>query len=304
MFVVSAAVVLLVLLAEVAARWSGVLSMPLYLADPQLGYVPRPDQQGAQLHKNAWVVNEKSMGTSSWSPNGARDLLLLGDSLVWGGDAYDQPDRLGPQMEQGLPDWRVWPAAANSWAVLNEIAYLDHHPDVQAEADVVVWVLNTADLGGRAQWANPISHPLERPASAVVYLLQRHVLRDVGHLFDRLKWAVMGPGPGQQRAQVVDAASVAALERKLQQLSGKPVLFVLVPHRAELGEPTPRYLEFRAALVGALGGCCGLLELRDDPGWTLGLYRDEIHPTVQGNRLLAARIVQRLVKDDAWRSRQ
>ena len=48
----------------------------------------------------------------------AFDVLLIGDSLVLGGNKYRLEDRLGPQLSQltGLP---IWPIAAGSWSLRN-----------------------------------------------------------------------------------------------------------------------------------------------------------------------------------------
>src|ERR1700749_2777557 len=96
-FILVGSAIFLIGAAEVATRLTGVADFPLYRADADLGYVLAPDQKGAFLNKNHWVYNEKSQGAGPWHPNGKTDLLLLGDSLVLGGNPVDQPDRLGPQ---------------------------------------------------------------------------------------------------------------------------------------------------------------------------------------------------------------
>ena len=44
-----------------------------------------------------------------------------------------------------------------------------------------------------------------------------------------------------------------------------------------------------------MDGCCELLEVREDAQWQPHLYRDSIHPTADGNRVLASMIEKRLV---------
>ena len=91
------------------------------------------------------------------------------------------------------------------------------------------------------------------------------------------------------------ADTVNALQKRLAQLApGKRVLVVLYPDQAELKAPTPHYLAFRQALRSAMDGCCDLLEVREDAQWQAHLYRDDIHPTPEGNRVLAAMIEKRL----------
>ena len=94
---------------------------------------------------------------------------------------------------------------------------------------------------------------------------------------------------------MIAADTVNALQKRLAQLApGKRVLVVLYPDQAELKAPTPHYLAFRQALRSAMDGCCALLEVREDAQWQAHLYRDDIHPTPEGNRVLAAMIEKRL----------
>ena len=85
------------------------------------------------------------------------------------------------------------------------------------------------------------------------------------------------------------------MQKRLAQLApGKRVLVVLYPDQTELKAPTPHYLAFRQGLRNAMDGCCELLEVREDAQWQPHLYRDSIHPTADGNRVLASMIEKRL----------
>lgn len=69
------AAVLLLALAEFALRLAGVTDFPTYETDDTIGYIPAPAQSGAFLNKNRWQVNERSMGSGPWQPDGQRDLV-------------------------------------------------------------------------------------------------------------------------------------------------------------------------------------------------------------------------------------
>src|SRR4051812_6093297 len=89
--------------AEIGTRVSGIADFPLYRADQSLGYVPAPNQRGAFLNRNGWVFNELSMGTDRpFDPDSVFNLLLVGDSIVNGGNPVRQSDRLGPAIEQKI----------------------------------------------------------------------------------------------------------------------------------------------------------------------------------------------------------
>lgn len=57
------------------------------------------------------------------------------------------------------------------------------------------------------------------------------------------------------------------------------------------------YLRFKQVLTTAMDGCCALLEVRDQPDWKADLYRDSIHPSPQGNRVLAYLIYKTTASD-------
>jgi lysophospholipase L1-like esterase len=275
-------IVSVMFMAELALRWAGFIDFPVYSVDREIGYVPAPSQAGSFLNKNDWVVNERSMGiATAWIPNGNKDLLLIGDSLVWGGNPLAQREKLGPVLARLIPDWAVWPASAGSWGVLNEITWLDRNEDVQREADVVVWVLNTADLAERTQWGSELTHPRQKPALAIGFLLEKYVIPKLS----ASKPAEVSPEKG---VQVVDA-TVQAFSDRLRELAGRKVLIVLYPTRSEL-TVSDGYDLFREAVIASLSGCCDMLEIKTLPEWSNSLYRDEIHPTVRGNEVFARAI--------------
>ncbi|MFZ3026968.1 hypothetical protein, partial [Rhodoferax sp.] len=88
--------------AEGAVRAFGLVGFPLYAANAQIGYIPAASQQGSFLNKNDWQFNALHMGAPAFKPDAARDVLLLGDSVVFGGNAYRQPERLGPALQAAL----------------------------------------------------------------------------------------------------------------------------------------------------------------------------------------------------------
>src|SRR5437899_1649918 len=99
---------------EIGVRLSGVVDFPVYAVDNEIGYIPKPSQSGSFLHKNAWVFNDRSMGTASpWDPSKRPNILFIGNSIVMGGNPYDQKDKLGPLTQQGIGEnYAIWPIAA------------------------------------------------------------------------------------------------------------------------------------------------------------------------------------------------
>jgi lysophospholipase L1-like esterase len=82
---------------------------------------------------------------------------------------------------------------------------------------------------------------------------------------------------------------VQAFSDRLQKLNGRNVLVVLYPSRSELAI-SDGYDRFRETVITSLDGCCEMLEVKTLPDWSSSLYRDDIHPTVEGNEILARAI--------------
>jgi lysophospholipase L1-like esterase len=287
--------VLALVVAELGLRAFGVIDFPLYDADPRIGYIPRASQSGVFLGRNHWEVNEKSQGSPPWQPNRRTDLLLLGDSIVWGGNPLDQPQKLGPTLQRTLPDTDVWSAAAGSWGVPNEVEYLDRFPDVVQASEIVVWVINTGDLNERSQWASELTHPRHHPASALLYMAQKYALPRVQAW---LPAPGSTPAPEQSPAAPPIFPETEALFRaRLQDLAAaRRVLVVVWPERAAAAGADPAlgvHRNFVDHVTRLLPPGVLLLDAGDGPP-SAALYRDGIHPSAAGNEWLAQRIAAAL----------
>src|SRR5579864_1123682 len=124
------------LVSEFAVRASGLTDFPLYNVDSEIGYLPAPNQQGSFLHKHSWAYNDRSMGVASaWNPAGHTNILLIGNSIVSGGNPFDQKEKLGPLIQETIGDtYALWPISAGGWTNINEIVYLNRNPDVAKSA--------------------------------------------------------------------------------------------------------------------------------------------------------------------------
>ena len=269
----AAAVVLLAFLSlETGLRYFGAIDFPLYENSPVLGYVPQLNQRGSFLGKNTWAFNDLSMGVGDAFDPGAspRNILLVGDSIVMGGNPVNQPDKLGPAMNSLCP--RVWPIAAGSWAFLNELRYLHLHADMLSKIDRIVFVLNSGDFDEAASWASEYTHPTQRPISASLYLVSKQLT----HVMESAR-----KGDNNWRGEL-------ALLRGHYR---GPITVVLYPTKTELGTPG-----LRSSKLDAWGKEIGpdrtsFVMVANEQNWSAADYRDEIHPTSEGTRKLARYIV-------------
>lgn len=279
------ALVGLVCLAEIGLRFTHVADFPVYLADNQIGYIPAPNQSGAFLGHNDWAFNELSMGTPApFSPTENKtDILLVGDSIVLGGNPFRQVDKLGPQLEQLSGD-SVWPISAGSWALQNEVQWLITHSNVTARVDHIVLVLNSADFGKPSSWRSELTHPRSHPVSVLQYVLNKYLLK-----------------PDQPPTP---ASLLVLPQDPFEMLSGfaatysKPIDIWLYPKKAEFeaGErPSPELAEMADKLKSMPElSQVNLYFVSEIKGWSTGLYRDAIHPVPDGFHLFAQEIARHL----------
>jgi hypothetical protein len=265
--------------AEIVARLSGIGDFPLYIQDAEIGYMVAPNQSGAFLRKNDWMFNEYSMATGAYLPGKKDNTLLIGDSIVQGGNPLSQRDKLGPQLEM-LLGYPVWPVGAGGWALLNELAYLRRYRPVLSTMNRVVFVINSDDFGEPAFWTSDTALPRERPWSVALYAMRRYILSPA---------YVQAPSSGRDWR--------IELSNFFEGYSGQVLMF-LYPTRAELEDPALRKTRLDKhgdeAIALLKNKRMTVVSIANDPLWTSGLYRDDIHPTAVGNSALA-RIIAKYI---------
>jgi hypothetical protein len=288
---------------ELAVRAGGLVDFPLYAVDPELGYIPQPNQTGWFLNRNRWAFNDLSMPTARpWQPDVAADVLLIGNSVVMGGDPYDQPDKLGPLVQRALgPTFSVWPVAVGGWTNVNETAYLERHPEVVAAAEFFVWEVMPGGLGTASGWGGDYVWPRQRPLWASWFAFRRYLLPRL------MPAAADSELPPRVQMDPAALARFAAVLSRLSAAAGapKPGLLLLYPTQADLrtARSGGEWLPERAQMLAlAARDHLGVIDVAADPAWNAGLYRDGVHPTVAGNAVLA-RIITRAVQQAAEHAR-
>lgn len=265
--------------AESSVRALGFVDFPLYDANNQIGYIPRANQSGSYMNQNNWAFNELSMGTAlAFKPTPEKkDILLIGDSIVLGGNSYREDERLGPQLGRISGD-AVWPISAGSWGLQNELEYLREHPEVVASVDQIIFVLNSGDFDRPSSWASEFTHPLERPSCALCYLVAKFVFRPIRST------------PADLMVERFDAI---VMLKAFAETYRKPFDIWLYPDKAQINhldvwekEFGPHIKSLEAAQIPGLTLHSGEGIL----GWQDMDYRDSIHPTPAATRKLAKAI--------------
>jgi hypothetical protein len=272
---------------EIALRLVGAVDLPIYYVDDGIGYAIRPNQAGAFLRTHSWVFNDRSMGTAAaWDPTRRPNLLLIGNSIVMGGNPYKEPEKLGPLVQAELGTRvAVWPIAVGGWKEVNETVYLERNPDVASSAGFFVWVVLGGGLGQLSQWRGDYVFPRERPWSATWYVLRRYVL-------PRFMSINMSELPSQSASTPGNLNRFEGIIATLSKATGRrvPGILVFYPREAELtaARRGSEWLPERPQLdrIAAKYGI-HILDLSKCIEWNSPQYSDATHPTVQGNRLLA-----------------
>lgn len=271
------------LLAEGTIHISGVLDYPLYEADNEIGYILAPNQAGAFLRTNDWVYNEHSMGTGPFKPDPSRfNVLLVGDSLVMGGNRLAQAERIGPQLEK-RSGWQVWPIGASSWAMQNELTYLRQHPEILEQVDAVAFLSNSEDFGEPSSWAFESRNPRSHPLSGLAYMTRKYLMKEE-------------QPPVQPELKVQKRDWHADLTAFAQGFD-KPIFLFAYPTVQELHDKQLMADQLDAVITGIkdrAGSDIEVFKVADSEQWKPDLYRDDIHPTGQGNAVLANIVYQNL----------
>ena len=260
---------------EITARSLGIVDFPLYSANTTLGYIPKANQNGSFRNTNNWVFNEYHMGSRPFTPSVKTDVLIIGDSIVLGGNPLKQNERLGPQLES-ISDFAVWPISAGSWALRNELAYLRENSSLISQVDSIVFVLNTGDLDKASSWKCELTHPRTRPTIASWYLFKKYIFD-----FHECDVAV-------SPEFAVENGDLLAETKEFLKAAGSKTHFVIYPDKVEFADRSiwkQKSAPLRDFLTSA--GVNTITDVTDDEKWNLSLYRDGIHPNAAGNKELA-----------------
>ena len=267
-----------VVMAETVPRALGMVDFPIYEVNDRIGYIPAPSQSGSFFNKNEWYLNSLSMASAEeFAPSeNIDDVLVIGDSIVWGGNGYRWEDRLAEQMNT-VTTARIWSVSAGSWAIVNELNYLENHPEVVQGVDRVVFIVNAGDFGAPSSWRSPYTHPREKPISAFFYLLNKYVLKpDVAPTPENL--LVAAEDPIEKLQSFVDSCECS-------------VDFWVYPARAEVnGEKTELSTGDMVTALRRVLPDNRIHEVIDVEGWSDAIYKDSIHPLPEGFKILAVAI--------------
>ena len=276
---------------ELLLRWPfGLGDPPLYQPDETIEYVLVPGQYHRFGHRV--MVNSAHMRSDEAvlhpRPEPAHRLLVLGDSVVNGGSHMDQSD-LATELLPGL--WReaghdvplvVCNASAGSWGPANMLAYVQRFGAFQCSEAVIV--LNSADLQDRPTFA-PLGpeQPTRQPLCAIHDLVENYGLR----LLPR-----DAPPPESAKSSTFPANDLGTLIEELTARGVRTSVLYSID-RSELANGLHGNAAVLRDVVESHGArwCTTEGQFRATADAGESPFRDDIHPSVPGQRALARAIV-------------
>jgi lysophospholipase L1-like esterase len=276
---------------EAYFRYAGYGSYPIYDIGDEIKYIPAANQHGNFLNRNAWYFNDRHMGNiSNWRREKHPNVLLIGNSIVFGGNPFNHDDKLGPILEKDLgAGYAVWSVAAGNWSNVNEMAYLDRNPDVLQNADTVIFEYMSGGLFAASPWPGDYVFPQHKPLLLTNYIFRKYVLPSL-HGFSTTEFDSL-PKTG-----VTDAAQLERFKTLVSSISkDRKVVILLYPPLDELHDRSRWLRETAEVRELCQGSSVTCVDVAQEPAWTENAYSDDgIHPTIAGNIVLAS-ILARVV---------
>ena len=139
--------ILILVAGEVVGRYYGLRSFPLFQASSAYEYIHVANQK-VRIYGNRYETNEFSMRSKAVLDSDTTIILLIGDSIVNGGNLTDQDSLASTILENRLSRYfsrriRVLNIATGSWGPDNAAAYLKEKGTFNA--DLILLVFSSAD---------------------------------------------------------------------------------------------------------------------------------------------------------------
>jgi len=277
-------------LLEIALRGIGLTNLVLYADDPETGYRIKPGQTARYLDNriqiNAWGVRDAR--TFEQKNEAVLRVLVLGDSVTWGGLREPQENLFTSILEDKSPGSEVINAGVNGFSVAQMVALYQAHLS-GLEPDIVLVIAIPRDFTRPPQSRlvrESVSFPRKRPRFAVPVAIE--IFRFIAQTRWGWNWLALPPatepvGPALEKEECLrrnlDALVAFALEMK----DPRQVLFVMAPYlKTPINEELPT-----AALETLHARGVRTVDLNERIRVEPELFVDGVHLSSYGHRKLA-----------------
>jgi len=298
---------------EVVLRVIGLARPVLYMADAEAGYRLRPSQHvrvlGNDIIVNQWGLRDPR--PLDGKPDGAFRVLVLGDSVTWGGVRVAQEELFTSRLEKSAPiparflhpgrpapaEVQVLNAGVNGYSVAQMVALYRAHLQ-SLEPDLILVYVIPADFLRPPKVVlrgSSTAFPTRRPLLALEQVLT------IAHIsaYRALGWAWLKPRPPTEAA----GPELDEQERVRRNVEALVALADLVHGGAELMvvvSPFPNDPKNAALpeIVGATLAAHGIpwVNLNEHIQPTDELFMDHIHLSKRGHSRVAETLASLLTK--------
>ena len=302
----STALILLgLILIEAIGRWGlGLCDVPLYIADKDVEYRLVPDQTCHLLGKHV-VINHYSMRSDAIEPSRSNPrelrILLIGDSIVFGGNRVDQSELASQLIQNNLrkqlhrDDIVVCNISTSSWGPENQLAYLKRIGTF--DHDLAVIVSSSDDVADVPSFEPIVGHspdyPASRPPSAIWQIITRFGPRFFA-IATTSKTVSEEPVPEHADTRVLSAVrDMVTLLRE----NNKPVVYAI--HRTTWNLDSAPLTAVREMMDVASQAGATVFDMQPDLKEAMDSgqspYRDAIHPNTIGQRVIAEAMLREIL---------
>lgn len=278
----------LAILTELVLRFAvGLGDPPVATLDPVTEY----ELKGPRTYHrwgNRISINAEGLRAEPVLPDQAR-LLLMGDSVIYGGHFLDQEETIAYRMEAALGDRgcpvQVLPMAVSSWGPDNLRVFLAKRGALDAHwAAIVVSAHDLYDV--RLE----VPHILPYRTKAVWSATQDATLA----VIERVRAPVPQPNPrSRDKRRAISLTALTEIKARLREADAQMLLVYhpTVPERARGFAPEAQvFADWAAAHAVPFRDLGDTAKAADD-------YRDQIHPTATGAAKIAGALAEYALVD-------
>src|SRR5690348_14050375 len=131
---------------EIALRIIGMNNPVLYMSDKACGYRHKP-VQSVRFLGNGIFINQLGLRDArefETKPEGTKRILVLGDSVTWGGVTLRDSELFTWKLERSMPQTEVVNAGVNGYSVEQMVSLYESHLTA-LKPDVIVAYCITGD---------------------------------------------------------------------------------------------------------------------------------------------------------------
>lgn len=138
---------LTIIIVEMIGRYCGLNDYPLFQSSKEFEYIQTPNQN-RYIYRNHFTTNEYSMRSKTIDFKDSLVVLLIGDSILYGGNIIDDDELASTILENNLSRQfekkiRVLNISCKSWGPENNYQYLKKNGVFNA--DLIIYIANSGD---------------------------------------------------------------------------------------------------------------------------------------------------------------